>query len=773
MTNEATDPHGDAGDPIHEAEGPGGRYCVWPGEQNHVYVSRHDPDTGEALGHVWNPKLVRELYFPPDKVHLARRMAERLAAGRPVHLSRVTRGLAAVATDAVRSSYPHAYGELATHLEASPDSERRRTGRWIRHILSDPDATVRTEYTRRPDDMSPPTFSSGITPHESGRYDHRVRVLHQGQVHTLSAPVREDAVAHAHIDGDPSLQPQNKAHLKAEVTRSIQRNRGLLVAPLTHEARALVAAHTGDGVSTPLLALTDMIQEGARGFGGRGEPEEIGRLAGHVLSHPDAVVTHEAGRKGGSFLTHQIVSNEVDGSHHEVHISTPERTIHVVAPADKPGRLSRGAASRLTPLEVAKLYAPGLDTTPSTLKPVPEASRATAAAYDAVRHDPGNPEVRAAYDALKREVAAQYEHVIKHGGMTFDWGKLGANEYPNSDALRADIARGHMHVSLTGEDGMPADHPLAEVHPETGLKYNDLFRAVHDYFGHGVHPHTFGPVGEMRAWHEHAKMFSPLARRALTTETHGQNSWVNYHSGHESLPLPERPFAEQKATLLPETHEPIRLARAPSNTFTSRYELHPESVEALYQHGTGAKPLTDAEVIGHLSNAVDPKHPMVQRLAGLTKAPKIDGMHLGTSPLHPLHRFALDHIADTSGGRWTERQAAYMASPASRASGPGYAIGDHQSAVAMLHHPASNSWFQVEVEHERLPGETGSARDLATRSHVKRATKLARVQAPKGGGISDNQYQPGGRFLAAPFARIRQVVPLLRQLRPKSQSLGA
>jgi hypothetical protein len=53
-----------------------------------------------------------------------------------------------------------------------------------------------------------------------------------------------------------------------------------------------------------------------------------------------------------------------------------------------------------------------------------------------------------------------------------------------------------------------------------------------------------------RTWLHHSQMFSPLAQLALTTETRGQNSWFNF-GPHAALPIIERPFAEQKATLLP------------------------------------------------------------------------------------------------------------------------------------------------------------------------------------------------------------------------------
>jgi hypothetical protein len=94
-----------------------------------------------------------------------------------------------------------------------------------------------------------------------------------------------------------------------------------------------------------------------------------------------------------------------------------------------------------------------------------------------------------------------------------------------------------------------------------GLSVNDVFRAVHDFFGHAKSGHQFGPTGEYNAWREHAAMFSEAAQPALAAETLAQNAWVNYGShlrnemgevpkkGEPGFkPLSERPFAEQKNT---------------------------------------------------------------------------------------------------------------------------------------------------------------------------------------------------------------------------------
>lgn len=200
-----------------------------------------------------------------------------------------------------------------------------------------------------------------------------------------------------------------------------------------------------------------------------------------------------------------------------------------------------------------------------------ERGRLAGAAFDALKHSPHDPDVKASYAALKKETLAQYGHLIGRGVKIEPWTQPG-QPYKNSADMVADARNKHLWYFPTdagfGTDSRFADHPMMEE-AMPGVRYNDLFRAVHDYFGHAVHGHQFGPQGELRAWHEHARLFSPLARRALTTETHGQNSWVNF-GPHEpwKMPMTERPYADQKAALIGEDHHPTRLARKPP--------VHPE-----------------------------------------------------------------------------------------------------------------------------------------------------------------------------------------------------
>ena len=39
---------------------------------------------------------------------------------------------------------------------------------------------------------------------------------------------------------------------------------------------------------------------------------------------------------------------------------------------------------------------------------------------------------------------------------------------------------------------------------------NDLFRAIHDFFGHARNGNSFGPRGEFNAWREHSAILNAV-----------------------------------------------------------------------------------------------------------------------------------------------------------------------------------------------------------------------------------------------------------------------
>lgn len=191
-----------------------------------------------------------------------------------------------------------------------------------------------------------------------------------------------------------------------------------------------------------------------------------------------------------------------------------------------------------------------------------------AAEYDRLEHNPQDPQVSAAYQALAQETIAQYQAVVDSGLEVefIDFAAQG-DPYAASPRLMTEDVRknNHMWVFST-RDGFgsdvefdPIDNPLlAETDfVISGKKalVNDLFRVVHDYFGHVKEGVGFRADGEENTWRSHSAMFSPLAQRALTTETRGQNSWVNYGPYGEQnrkADAGSTHYADQKVGLLPE-----------------------------------------------------------------------------------------------------------------------------------------------------------------------------------------------------------------------------
>lgn len=171
-------------------------------------------------------------------------------------------------------------------------------------------------------------------------------------------------------------------------------------------------------------------------------------------------------------------------------------------------------------------------------------ARRIAMAYEVMPPWPLNARTLAAttcaHEALVTEVDSQFAAIVASGyQVTFTV----ADPYPNSAAMMADLRlRRCLQVLKTAPD---------QAHPFLTAGQNDRFRAVHDIFGHAMEGYQFGPRGEDNAWREHARMFSAAAIPALTTETRGQNCWVNFLPGHEHLEPRCRPYARQKFGLLP------------------------------------------------------------------------------------------------------------------------------------------------------------------------------------------------------------------------------
>lgn len=141
---------------------------------------------------------------------------------------------------------------------------------------------------------------------------------------------------------------------------------------------------------------------------------------------------------------------------------------------------------------------------------------------------------RLAYQQFADQVEAQFRDLVARGvDVVFQ----DDDPYPDAPSMMADVRdNGRLKIYKTAA---PYEHPLV------ANEVNDKFRAVHDFFGHYLSGRDFSRHGEEAAWVRHSQMFTGLARRAMTTETRGQNSafiWI----------LDGKTFPEQKAVLLPD-----------------------------------------------------------------------------------------------------------------------------------------------------------------------------------------------------------------------------
>ncbi len=190
--------------------------------------------------------------------------------------------------------------------------------------------------------------------------------------------------------------------------------------------------------------------------------------------------------------------------------------------------------------------------------------------YGKEKNDPTDPKVKASYDAMIKETLAQWA-AIKATGLQVEWVKQGqVDPYALSPRLAAmDVSENNhwwgfptdLGYGSTGSDTSkdnPLLKPTGEVIDGRPVVANDVFRIVHDMMGHMKEGNGFRAEGEENAWRSHAAMYSDAARPAMTNETRGQNSWVNYgpHGATNRTADAEHTiFAPQKIGLMPEWTE--------------------------------------------------------------------------------------------------------------------------------------------------------------------------------------------------------------------------
>jgi hypothetical protein len=176
-------------------------------------------------------------------------------------------------------------------------------------------------------------------------------------------------------------------------------------------------------------------------------------------------------------------------------------------------------------------------------------------------------DVKEAYDAWAKETIAQYEAMIKTG-ITIEFMPNNRDPYGNPRNAILDVLNNN-HLYVFPADGGFGKDAITEkqIRTNPALALTDIiisgrqarvvevFRATHDFFGHVKEGFGFRAEGEENAFQSHVRMYSPLAARAMTAGTRGQNSDVNFGpnaefnktaSGEDTI------YADQKIGLMPE-----------------------------------------------------------------------------------------------------------------------------------------------------------------------------------------------------------------------------
>ena len=167
-------------------------------------------------------------------------------------------------------------------------------------------------------------------------------------------------------------------------------------------------------------------------------------------------------------------------------------------------------------------------------------------AFIAMKHAPQDLEVAKAYRQMIKETQDQFEEILAAGYVVV----MNDNDAYASSGDMIDDLRNNKSLNIFSTEAGFGDTPItAEQRRDNPLlaktKFkdangrtllaNDVFRFVHDFFGHAKLGNSFGAKGEENAWNVHARMYSPLARRAMTTETRGQNSYFNFSGDNKKL----------------------------------------------------------------------------------------------------------------------------------------------------------------------------------------------------------------------------------------------
>jgi hypothetical protein len=339
--------------------------------------------------------------------------------------------------------------------------------------------------------------------------------------------------------------PKEQGHMAARIPREMFQDMG--IEPTVENAHAAYEALPDD-------------ESGRQGFSKGGTPDD--QNAGAYLAAPTAQgAISDAGRvRGGSGLLQAQDEAPLEGLPASARIPLTGQVIQA------------GPDPRIRAVARSYMASAGMPYNPPTkyAKVDPARAKRIAAAYDKMEDNPEHPLTRASYAAMIKETLAQYEAAKAAGFKAEFWHpRKQRDPYEASPRLAVEDVRNNNHMWVyptyagygSGDPISEEDarrNPMLQLTGETWngipVTVNDIFRAVHDYFGHAKEGVGFRHDGEENAWRSHASMYSPLARMAMTSETRGQNSWLNFGPHGEknrTARTEDTEFAPQKVGILP------------------------------------------------------------------------------------------------------------------------------------------------------------------------------------------------------------------------------
>lgn len=391
-------------------------------------------------------------------------------------------------------------------------------------------------------------------------------------------------------------------------------------------------------------------------------------------------------------------------------------------------------------------------TPPTKYHPLdPEHSKAIAQAYEEMAHTPNDPATKASYDALIKETHDQYNAIKKTGLKIEPIPPDMPDPYAANPRLAArDVAENNHLWFFPTEHGFGtvnkiSDNPMlrktGEKIGDHELLANDMFRIVHDYFGHLKEGHGFRAAGEDNAWRTHAAMYSDIARPAMTTETRGQNSWVNYGPRGEKnrkASAADTVYADQKVGLLPEwvmrdrgSPAPIMMYHGTPHSF-DRFDFSKIGAgegNQAYGHGlyfAGHEPVSE----WYRHQLATRQDPLLKKY-GLQEVGHVIGSHLSDVggkadqliPKYAAERDKLiasgdDSKATTNMIKEYDRRIQYLQDP-ERATGHLYQVGAEVNPDHLLDYDAM---FPQQTPH--VQGRTGPVMEKSIKDQIEAIDRL-------------------------------------------------